>query len=64
MDSQSSSPGMRTWQDELLELLNKPTAKQTNDTQRFRTSGGSKLKEFCRSGTREDCARINGTGCA
>ncbi len=49
-------------QDELLELLAKPSAKVQSQTERFRTSGGSKLKEFCRSGTKEDCARLNGTG--
>uniref|UniRef100_A0A7S4B4V4 Uncharacterized protein n=1 Tax=Chrysotila carterae TaxID=13221 RepID=A0A7S4B4V4_CHRCT len=46
--------------DELLELLSKPSAKQASETDRFRTAGGSKLKEFCRNGTKEDCARING----
>jgi len=49
-------------QDELLQLLAKPSAKVQNETERFRTAGGSKLKEFCRSGTKEDCARVNGTG--
>ena len=44
-------------QDELLSLLSKPSAKQQSQTDKFRTSGGSKLKEFCRSGTKEDCAR-------
>ena len=48
--------------DELLDLLNKPSARQAHQTEQFRSSGGSKLKEFCRSGTKEDCARIRGTG--
>lgn len=48
--------------DQLLDLLNKPSAKQANQTEQFRTSGGSKLKEFCRSGTKEDCARLSGRG--
>ena len=48
--------------DELLSLLSKPSARQSNQTDQFRTAGGSKLKEFCRSGTKEDCARVNGTG--
>ena len=51
-------------QDQLLELLAKPSAKVQHQTDRFRTSGGSKLKQFCRSGTKEDCARLNGTGYA
>ena len=48
--------------DELLDLLNKPSARQAEATEQFRSSGGSKLKVFCRSGTKEDCARVNGTG--
>ena len=47
---------------ELLDLLNKKTAKEDSKYERFRTAGGSKLKEFCRSGTKEDCARVNGNG--
>jgi len=46
--------------DELLELLSKPSAKQAFETERFRTVGGSKLKEFCRHGTKEDCVKLNG----
>jgi hypothetical protein len=48
--------------DELLELLNKPTAKQSNEAAKFRTAGGSKLKEFCRNGTKEECAQKTGMG--
>jgi len=48
--------------DELLELLSKPSAKQASETDRFRTAGGSKLKEFCRHGTKEDCIKLNPEG--
>ena len=48
--------------DEMLDILAKPTARQAQQTRQFRTAGGSKLKEFCKSGTKEDCARHNGTG--
>ena len=43
--------------DELLKLLNKERGRQAKRNQ-FKTAGGSKLKEFCRNGTREECARI------
>ena len=31
---------------------------QAKQTEQFRTNGGSKLKEYCSSGTKADCARI------
>ena len=40
-----------------LALISKPTAKQSNEAARFRTAGGSRLKEFCRNGTKEQCAQ-------
>jgi mRNA (2'-O-methyladenosine-N6-)-methyltransferase len=46
--------------DELVDLLSRPSAKQASQTARFRTEGGSKLKEFCRNGTKADCARMHG----
>ena len=46
--------------DELLELLNKRSAADEAKRNQFKTAGGSKLKEFCRNGTREECARITG----
>ena len=39
--------------DELLELLNKRSAADEAKRNQFKTAGGSKLKEFCRNGTRE-----------
>jgi len=48
--------------DELLALISKPTAKQSNEAAKFRTAGGSKLKEFCRNGTKEQCAQKTGFG--
>ena len=48
--------------DELLDLINKPTAKQNNEAAKFRTAGGSKLKEFCRNGTKAECAAKMGRG--
>eukprot|EP00967_Tisochrysis_lutea_P085447 scaffold119955_cov35-Tisochrysis_lutea.AAC.3 len=77
--------------DELLQLLEKPTARQASQTEKFRTQvrgalskevrimaatpathhvwprspirpyqGGSKLREFCRYGTKEACSRQSG----
>mgnify|MGYP001174365600 CR=1 FL=1 len=45
-----------------LALISKPTAKQSNEAAKFRTAGGSKLKEFCRNGTKEQCAQKTGFG--
>ena len=50
--------------DELLDLISKPSAKEANRTEQFRSSAVGAFKEFCRSGTKEDCARHNGTGVA
>ncbi|CAK9233782.1 unnamed protein product [Sphagnum troendelagicum] len=41
--------------EELLELLHRPTAKETAVAAKFKTKGGSALKEYCPSLTKEDC---------
>jgi mRNA (2'-O-methyladenosine-N6-)-methyltransferase len=38
-----------------LELLHRPTAKETAVAAKFKTKGGSALKEYCPSLTKEDC---------
>lgn len=47
--------------EEILELLDKPTAKEQFLTQRFKSQGGAQLKEFCQFGTREECSRLKET---
>ncbi|KAG0625595.1 hypothetical protein M758_2G067100 [Ceratodon purpureus] len=41
--------------EELLELLHRPTAKETANAAKFKTKGGSALKEYCAALTKEDC---------
>ena len=42
----------------LQDILAKPTTKQTSGTQRFRFEGGTRLNEFCRFTTKEECAKM------
>lgn len=49
--------------EELLELLSKPTAKERNLLERFRSADGYQVQEFCPKGTKGECQRHNkGTG--
>ncbi|XP_068637019.1 putative N6-adenosine-methyltransferase MT-A70-like [Aristolochia californica] len=41
--------------EELLDLIHRPTAKETAVAAKFKTKGGSQLKEYCSSLTKEDC---------
>lgn len=43
--------------EEILELITKPSAKEQILVQRFKSQGGAQLKEFCQYGTREECAK-------
>lgn len=43
--------------EELLDLLHRPTAKETAVAEKFKTKGGSVLKEYCPNLTKEDCRR-------
>ncbi|KAK9819653.1 hypothetical protein WJX72_000802 [[Myrmecia] bisecta] len=46
--------------EELLELIQKPTAKESATVQRFRTEGGPAVREFCPSLTKDDCRLARG----
>lgn len=43
--------------EELLELLSKPTAKEKNLLERFRSADGYQVQEFCPKGTKDECRR-------
>jgi len=43
--------------EELLELLSKPTAKERNLLERFRSADGYQVQEFCPKGTKDECKR-------
>ncbi|KAF5734963.1 N6-adenosine-methyltransferase MT-A70-like [Tripterygium wilfordii] len=47
--------------EELLDLIHRPTAKETAVAAKFKTKGGSQLKEYCSSLTKEDCRRQSGS---
>lgn len=45
--------------EELLELLSKPTAKERNLLESFRSADGYQVQEFCAKGTKGECNRNN-----
>ncbi|KAK4260641.1 hypothetical protein QN277_003731 [Acacia crassicarpa] len=47
--------------EELLDLIHRPTAKETAVAAKFKTKGGSQLKVYCSSLTKEDCRRQSGS---
>lgn len=47
--------------EEILDLLTKPTAKEQSLVKRFKSQGGAQLKEFCQYGTREECKKLGET---
>ena len=49
---------------ELAALLNRPTAKEAAAAERFRSVGGSAVKEYCPKLTRDACRRSRGGGTA
>lgn len=48
--------------DEILNLLSQPTAKEQSLVKQFKSQGGQ-LKEFCPYGTKEECERANSGEC-
>lgn len=47
--------------EELLDLIHRPTAKETAVAAKFKSKGGSQVKEYCQALTKEDCRRQNGS---
>ncbi|KAJ0971095.1 hypothetical protein J5N97_019054 [Dioscorea zingiberensis] len=47
--------------EELLDLIHRPTARETAVHQKFKSKGGSQLKIYCLHLTKEDCRRQNGS---
>ncbi|ERN13359.1 probable N6-adenosine-methyltransferase MT-A70-like [Amborella trichopoda] len=47
--------------EELLDLIHRPTAKETAVAAKFKTKGGPQLKEYCSALTKEDCRRQAGS---
>lgn len=45
--------------EELLELLSKPTAKERNLLESFRSADGYRVQEFCPRGTKDECRRYS-----
>ncbi|KAL8552885.1 hypothetical protein ACS0TY_001533 [Phlomoides rotata] len=47
--------------EELLDLIHRPTAKETAVAAKFKSKGGSQVKEYCSALTKEDCRRQCGS---
>ncbi|GFQ03156.1 probable n6-adenosine-methyltransferase mt-a70-like [Phtheirospermum japonicum] len=47
--------------EELLDLIHRPTAKEKNVAAKFKSIGGSQVKEYCSALTKEDCRRQSGS---
>ncbi|KAH6772410.1 mRNAadenosine methylase [Perilla frutescens var. frutescens] len=47
--------------EELLDLIHRPTAKETAVAAKFKSKGGSQVKEYCSALTKEDCRRQSGS---
>ncbi|KAK9147219.1 hypothetical protein Scep_005976 [Stephania cephalantha] len=47
--------------EEILDLIHRPTAKETAVAAKFKSKGGSKVKEYCTALTKEDCRRRSGS---
>ncbi|XP_076449417.1 N(6)-adenosine-methyltransferase catalytic subunit METTL3-like [Babylonia areolata] len=45
--------------EEILQLLSKPTAKEKYLVEKFKTPGGAQLKEFCQFGVKEECRKYS-----
>ncbi|KAL1548053.1 mRNA (2'-O-methyladenosine-N(6)-)-methyltransferase [Salvia divinorum] len=43
--------------EELMDLIHRPTAKETAVAAKFKSKGGSQVKEYCSALTKEDCRR-------
>ncbi|KAJ0431342.1 putative mRNA (2'-O-methyladenosine-N(6)-)-methyltransferase [Helianthus annuus] len=47
--------------EELLDLIHRPTARETAVAAKFKSKGGSQVKEYCTALTKEDCRRQTGS---
>ncbi|KAL3499164.1 hypothetical protein ACH5RR_038257 [Cinchona calisaya] len=47
--------------EELLDLIHRPTARETAMAAKFKSKGGSQVKEYCSALTKEDCRRQSGS---
>ncbi|XP_074645216.1 N(6)-adenosine-methyltransferase catalytic subunit METTL3-like [Tubulanus polymorphus] len=47
--------------EEILQLLSKPTAKEQSIVEKFKSQGGAQVKEFCPYGTKDECKKIGQT---
>lgn len=47
--------------EELLDLIHRPTARETAVAAKFKSKGGSQVKEYCSALTKEDCRRQTGS---
>ncbi|XP_076885176.1 putative N(6)-adenosine-methyltransferase MT-A70-like [Bidens hawaiensis] len=47
--------------EELLDLIHRPTARETAVAAKFKSKGGSQVKEYCSALTKEDCRRQSGS---
>ncbi|PWA83643.1 mRNAadenosine methylase [Artemisia annua] len=47
--------------EELMRLIHRPTAKETAVAAKFKSKGGSQVKEYCTALTKEDCRRQSGS---
>ncbi|KAK9053060.1 hypothetical protein SSX86_029690 [Deinandra increscens subsp. villosa] len=47
--------------EELLDLIHRPTARETAVAEKFKSKGGSQVKEYCTALTKEDCRRQTGS---
>ncbi|PIA34803.1 hypothetical protein AQUCO_03700229v1 [Aquilegia coerulea] len=47
--------------EELLDLIHRPTARETAVAAKFKSKGGSQVKEYCTAVTKEDCRRQSGS---
>lgn len=45
----------------IVDILDKPTAKERMALEKFRTKGGNAVQEYCQHLTREDCKRARGS---
>ncbi|XVF51235.1 hypothetical protein PTKIN_Ptkin04bG0168300 [Pterospermum kingtungense] len=47
--------------EEILNIINRPTAKETAVAAKFKSKGGSQVREYCSALTKEDCRRLSGS---
>ncbi|CAK9178765.1 unnamed protein product [Ilex paraguariensis] len=47
--------------EELLDLIHRPTARETAVAAKFKSKGGSQVKEYCSALTKQDCRRQSGS---